>query len=91
MARHSKKRSLTRRKGKAMKRTPPKQAARQKSMIERSKRSTIPRLQNILAGTADARIRGHASGANRAAQGRRDAQQRGDPKTKSGRLPRHPK
>lgn len=43
-----------------------------------SERSKGQRLKNIHAATADTRIRGHAMGAHRAAQAKRDAQQGGE-------------
>lgn len=53
-------------------------AARDLSRASYSKKATGQRLKNVFAGTANARIRGHARGAHRAAQARRDAQQRGE-------------
>lgn len=53
-------------------------AARDLSRQSYSKKSTGQRLKNVFAGTANARIRGHARGAHRAAQAKRDAQQRGE-------------
>ena len=52
--------------------------ARDLSRAAYSDNSKGQRLKNIYAGTANARIRGHARGAHRAAQAKRDAQQRGD-------------
>lgn len=57
--------------------TPAREAARQKALLATDQRSAVSRRENILANTANARIRGHALGAHRAAQARRDAQQRG--------------
>ncbi len=52
--------------------------ARDLSRAAYSERSKGQRLKNIYANTANARIRGHARGAHRAAQAKRDAQQRGE-------------
>lgn len=52
--------------------------ARDLSRVAYSDNSKGQRLKNIYAGTANARIRGHARGAHRAAQAKRDAQQRGE-------------
>lgn len=52
--------------------------ARDLSRAAYSDKSKGQRLRNIYAATANARIRGHARGAHRAAQARRDAQQRGE-------------
>ncbi|MBX3402257.1 MAG: hypothetical protein KF699_02480 [Phycisphaeraceae bacterium] len=52
--------------------------ARDLSRAAYSDNSKGQRLKNIYAGTANARIRGHARGAHRAAQAKRDAQQRGE-------------
>ncbi len=57
-------------------RNAPRQGAKKRAMLSRSERSAASRRKNILAGTAGARIKGHASGAQRAAQGKRDAKQR---------------
>lgn len=50
--------------------------ARLLALRAESRRSELARNKNLFANTADAHIRGHASGANRAAQAKRDAQQR---------------
>lgn len=62
-------------------------AARQTAYLAESERSAPSRHANILANTANARIRGHARGAHRRAQARRDAVQRvgRDPNVKPGR------
>lgn len=50
--------------------------ARLLALRAESKRSEAARNRAIFANTADAHIRGHARGAHRAAQAKRDAQQR---------------
>ncbi|CAG0978239.1 hypothetical protein PHYC_01621 [Phycisphaerales bacterium] len=51
-------------------------AARLLALRAESRRSQASRNENIFANTADARIKGHALGAHRAAQAKRDGQQR---------------
>ncbi|MBX3384996.1 MAG: hypothetical protein KF768_00330 [Phycisphaeraceae bacterium] len=62
-------------------------AARTSALLAVSEHSAPSRHANILANTANARIRGHARGAHRRAQARRDAVQRvgRDPGVKPGR------
>lgn len=54
------------------------EAARAVSARTSTERSAPSRRKNILANTANARITGHARGAHRAAQAKRDAKQRGE-------------
>ncbi|HMQ16342.1 MAG TPA: hypothetical protein PKC49_10235 [Phycisphaerae bacterium] len=54
----------------------PRQGAKKRALLSKSERSDASRRKNILSGTAGARIKGHASGAQRAAQAKRDAKQR---------------
>lgn len=51
---------------------------RNQMLKSRSEGSTGKRVENILAASSNVRIGGHASGAGRRAQGRRDAAQRGE-------------
>lgn len=51
---------------------------RNQTLKTRSARARGKSVENLLAASANARIRGHASGAGRRAQGRRDAAQRGE-------------
>ena len=65
----------TRKRGKQGRKAP-RQGAKHRAMLSKAERSARSRRKNILSGTAAARIKGHASGAQRAAQAKRDAKQR---------------
>jgi hypothetical protein len=56
---------------------PPKKLNRQKKLLAKSARSADSRRKNLLSNMANARIKGHAKGAHRRAQAKRDAKQRG--------------
>ena len=58
--------------------------SRNESLQSISEESRGKRVENLLAASANARIRGHASGAGRRAQGRRDAAQRGEKRPSAG-------
>lgn len=58
--------------------------ARNTSLLAHSEQSVAERMDNMLSATANARIRGHAIGAGRRAQGRRDAAQRGEKRPEKG-------
>jgi hypothetical protein len=60
-------------KKRAAKRTPAAQAAKLRAMQAGSRKSASKRLENILSGSANTRIRAHARAAHRAAQRRRDS------------------
>ena len=60
--------------------------ARNTAFVSHSEQSVAERKENLLAASANARIRGHASGASRRAQGRRDAQQRGEKRPDMGNV-----
>lgn len=49
--------------------------ARQTALKATTRKSAVGRYDNLIAGTPNARIHGHASGSQRAAQGRRDVRQ----------------
>lgn len=62
-----------RKKARKTKKRPSKVLGEQKALVEKSVRAGPSRRKNILANTPNVRIKGHASGAHRRAQGRRDA------------------
>lgn len=53
--------------------TPPSEAAKASRAKAESRRSETSRQKNILANSPSARIKGHAHGAGRAAQAKRDS------------------
>lgn len=55
---------------------PLKELAEQKALLDTSARSADSRRRNLLSNMANARIRGHAGGAQRRAQARRDSKNR---------------